>query len=150
MPLPCSGALTGVVATGGFEPVAEGTASVTCSINWATGLLFVTFLWFLQCFLPMMHCTASWSSNFTSCVGFVTSLKQQYGNMSVSHAEHKQEVACPASLTLRQTPERWWSRNLCTILLFFDKVLSEKTYKHIQQQRWILYRTRRPRRYKAE
>ncbi len=28
MPVPCSGALTGVVATGGFEPVAEGTASV--------------------------------------------------------------------------------------------------------------------------
>ncbi len=28
MPVPCSGALTGVVATGELEPVAEGTASV--------------------------------------------------------------------------------------------------------------------------
>ncbi len=28
MPVPWSGALTGVVATGGFEPVTKGTASV--------------------------------------------------------------------------------------------------------------------------
>ncbi len=28
MSVPCSGALTGVVATGGFKPMAKGTASV--------------------------------------------------------------------------------------------------------------------------